>query len=593
MQLELKIKSLPNSAGVYQYFDKDGKLLYVGKAKNLSNRVKSYFRFNPEFRINNKLSSRIIKMLSETIRLEYIIVDSEDDALILENSLIKQLKPKYNILLRDDKTYPYIYINELDEFPRFELTRKVIKSKGVKYYGPFPNGGRELLNAIYEIYPLVQKSSCLKGKKACLFYQIKKCLAPCEGRVSRDEYIKIVDSAKKDIENRANLILKLKDLMLSFASNEQFEEAMKKRDMIESIKKITLSSQIDLASSANYDIFVILNGDDRGVVVRLFMRGGKIISSSYSYFRETHIYNKSSAYKQVLLEFYSSDMPSITTDILVGDDFEDIAEIESILSDKLAQKVSIKYPKIGSRAKLINIALQNAKELLKVDNRNSDTEQDIAHLLNLSRVPFRVEAFDNSHISGESIVGGMVVWNEGEWDKSSYRRYRLNSRDEYGQMREMLLRRIESGNLPDLWILDGGLANLNLAFDILKERDINLDVIAIAKEKINAKANRAKGRAKDKIYTKDNIFNLTPSDKRLQWIQRSRDESHRYAISYHRKLKRENDKKISLLSKKGIGEATIKKLINFFGTFEEIEKSSFEDIKDVTNIKIAKILKDN
>ena len=593
MPIELKIKSLPNRAGVYQYFDKNDKLLYIGKAKNLKNRVRSYFRFKPEFKINSNLSNRIVKMLSEAIRLEYIIVDSEDDALILENSLIKQLKPKYNILLRDDKTYPYIYINELDEFPRFEITRRVINSKGVKYYGPFPSGSRELLEAIYEIYPLVQNRNCLNDKKACLFYQINRCLAPCEGRVDRDEYMKIVNSAKRDIENRRDLISKLELMMLEFASNERFEEAMKKRDMIEAIKKINLSSQIDLASSVNYDIFVVLNGDDRGVVLKLFMRVGKIVSSSYSYFRETHIYNKNSAYKQVLLEFYSRDIPSISRDILVGDKFEDISEVESILSKKLSKKIYIKYPKIGNRVKLINIALENAKELLNRDNRDSDIEQNIANFLNLSRVPYRVEIFDNSHIQGEAVVGGMVVWSEGDWDKSSYRRYRLNSRDEYGQMREMLSRRVESGNLPDLWIVDGGLANLNLAYDILKERDINLDVIAIAKEKIDAKANRAKGKAKDKIYTEYDIFNLSSNDKRLQWIQKLRDEAHRYAINYHRKIKRDSDKKISLLSKKGIGEATIKKLVNFFGSFEEIKKASFEDIKDVTNIKIAKILKDN
>jgi len=269
------VQNLPSCAGVYQYFDAKGKLLYVGKAKNLKHRVKSYWRFTPAFKPNEAQSSRITKMLHEADRLEYILVETEADALILENSLIKQLKPKYNILLRDDKTYPYIYIDESQEFPRFEITRKVIKGKNVTYYGPFPTGGKALLDALYEVYPLIQRKSCLKEGKACLFYQIRKCLAPCEAKITPQEYAQIVSQAKTSITKRKKLLTVLEEKMTNLATQERYEEAGAMRDSIQAISSLTISSSIDLANELDLDIFAIRNGDEKGVIVKLFMRGGE------------------------------------------------------------------------------------------------------------------------------------------------------------------------------------------------------------------------------------------------------------------------------------------------------------------------------
>jgi len=590
------VKNLPISAGVYQYFDKKGKLLYVGKAKNLKNRVKSYWRFTPTFQPNPTQSPRIIKMLLEAHRLEYIVVQTEEDALILENTLIKQLNPKYNILLRDDKTYPYIYIDESQPFPRFEITRKVVKGKEITYYGPFPTGGRALLDALYEVYPLVQKKSCLKEGKACLFYQIKKCLAPCEEKVSVQTYAKLITEAKNSIVKRKHLTQKLEEKMLSLAMQERFEEAASMRDTIESIRHLTLSSNIDLANDLNLDIFAILNGDSRGVIVKMFMRGGKIISSSYSYFRQTHIYDENEAYKQALLAFYSIDTPHIAKQIVVAHPFDDARQVATTLSRRFDKKIDILSPQRGAKAKLTSLALQNCQELLRKTDHDTLMEQRIADLFSLSTIPYRVESFDNSHLMGVATVGGMVVWHENAWDKTSYRRYELHARDEYGQMKEMLSRRIAKFSeqpAPDLWILDGGQANLNLALELLKEAQVNLDVIAIAKEKLDAKAHRAKGAAKDMLYTTQGLFELKPNDKRLHWIQRQRDESHRYAITYHQNKKRKEDTQISLLNKKGIGKASVQKLILYFGTFEAIEKASLEELEKVTNKKIARIIKNN
>jgi len=595
------IQNLPSSSGVYQYFDEKGKLLYVGKAKNLKNRVKSYWRFSPELQANPAQSARIIKMLHEAKKLEYIVVETEEDALILENSLIKQLKPKYNILLRDDKTYPYIYIDESMPYPRFEITRKVVKGKNITYYGPFPTGGKALLDMLYEVYPLVQKKSCLKEGRSCLFYQINKCLAPCEGKVTSEAYAKIVAEAKNAIVKRKTLISTLEEKMTNLALQERYEEAGTMRDTIQTIASLTISSNIDLAKELDLDIFAIQNGDERGVIVKLFMREGKIISSSYSYFRHTHIFDENEAYKQALLEFYTIDTPNISKQILTAHTFEDLQQVAQTLSTRFEKKIEILTPKRGPKAKLVSLALQNCKELLrkKSDNdKQSDTlmEQKIADLFDLTVIPYRIETFDNSHMMGVAIVGGLVVWDEGKWDKSSYRRYRLKARDEYGQMKEMLSRRIadfKNRPAPDLWILDGGQANLNLALSLLKEENVNLNVLAIAKEKLDAKAHRAKGAAKDVIYTPNGIIELRSNDPRLHWIQRQRDEAHRYAVTYHQNAKRKEDTQVSLLNKKGIGKATVKKLINYFGTFEAIQNASLEDIEKVTNKKTSNIIKNN
>ena len=590
------IQDLPTSAGVYQYFDIQGKLLYIGKAKNLKNRVKSYWRFTPLLNPNPNQSSRIIKMLYEAQSLEYIVVQTEEDALILENSLIKQLKPKYNILLRDDKTYPYIYIDESTDYPRFEITRKVVKGKNVTYYGPFPTGGKALFDALYEIYPLVQKKSCLREGKACLFYQIKKCLAPCEKKVTPQEYADIVSQAKESIIKRKKLIAALEEKMTNLAMQERYEEAGAMRDTIAAVSSLTISSNIDLANELDLDIFAIQNGDERGVFVKLFMRKGKIISSTYTYFRHTHIFDENEAYKQALLEFYTVDTPNVSKQILTAHPFEDSQQVAQTLSSRFNKKIEILTPQRGAKAKLISLALQNCKELLRKKQSDTLMEQKIADLFELSVIPYRIETFDNSHMMGAAIVGGMIVWNEGKWDKNSYRHYELKAKDEYGQMKEMLTRRIAKFSeyaAPDLWILDGGQANLNLAKSLLKASNVNLDVIAIAKEKLDSKAHRAKGAAKDILYTLQGIIELKPNDKRLYWIQRQRDEAHRYAITYHQNKKRKEDTQISLLNKKGIGKATVKKLIDYFGTFEAIEKATYEDLVSVTNKKIASLIHEN
>ncbi len=592
--LERAVRALPDQPGVYQYFDRHDRLLYIGKAKSLTHRVKSYWRFTPEFRPNPTLGPRITKMLHEAVRLEYLLAPTEADALILENSLIKQLKPRYNILLRDDKTYPYIYIDRSEYFPRFELTRRVVKGKNIRYFGPFPTGGRALLDALYEVFPLVQKKSGLNGGKACLFHQIGKCPAPCEEKITPREYATIVDQATQAILKRSGLIQHLSERMLHLAEQERFEEAAKLRDQIEQIEGLRIHSDTDLATTDDLDVFAIETGEKRGAVVRMFLRHGRIISTSHSFFNLSELFDLSSAYKQALLDFYTEDVPMVPRTILIADPIEESEEIAATLSRRVAHPIRLLTPRRGAKKRLTEIARTNATEILRAQPSTESIEERIAALLHLATTPTRIEVFDNSHMMGEATVGAMVVWDQGKWNKSSWRRYTLDARDEYAQMREMLTRRIAKFDQippPDLWLLDGGETLRQLAVNLLREARVNLDVVALAKEKLDAKAYRAKGAARDLLYTEEGILTLQPSDKRLQWCQRLRDEAHRFAITFHQNKKRRNDTRIALLEQKGIGAATVKKLLDYFGKFDAITQASEEEIISVVGKKMASKIK--
>ncbi|WP_457562654.1 excinuclease ABC subunit UvrC [Caminibacter pacificus] len=595
-----KVRSLPDKPGIYQYFDENGKLLYIGKAKSLKKRVKSYFRFNP-FRPADNLSPRIYKMISEAKDLNYIVVENENDALILENSLIKQLKPKYNILLRDDKTYPYIYIDLDEEFPRLEITRKVVKGKNIKYFGPFSSGASAILKTVYEEIPLVQSKSCLRGKKACLYHQIGKCLAPCEGKITSKEYMKYVDKAIKLVHDKEKILEILYKKMEKYAENLQFEEAAEIRDRIKSIESAEIYSHVDLAKLEDLDIFVVEVFGNKAVVIRIFVREGKVVASSHNIINTQTIPEKSEIYTRAILEFYSTETPFTSSKILVGDDFEEREWLSKVLSEKFNKKITIITPTTNERKSLVKLAKLNAAEVVKNQKENTIL-LEIKTLFNLQNVPYKIEVFDTSHMQGEATVGAMVVWEDGKFKKSDYRHYHLEGKDEYSQMRELLTRRAQSFEKnppPELWLIDGGAAQLKIAKEVIDSTGANVDILAISKEKIDAKAHRAKGAAKDKIYfpwkmeegeLKIEKIDLSEKDKRLQFLQMLRDEAHRFAIEFHRKTKRKKDTQIDLLKIKGIGKAKMTKLLNYFGTFENIKKASFNELKSVLNEKDAKAI---
>lgn len=587
-----KIRSLPHQAGIYQYLDEKGRILYIGKAKNLSKRVKSYFNMTPTLAPKTTLSLRIQKMLSETVGLHYIIVENEHDALILENSLIKQLKPKYNILLRDDKTYPYLYIDMEESYPRFELTRKIVRGKGIRYFGPFSVGARDILDSLYELLKLVQKKGCLKGKKACLFYQMEQCLAPCEFPISRETYLPMVMQGIEWIQNKRRLIKQLEEKMEFYSDSLRFEEALILRDRIERITKSELTSQIDLASAENYDVFAIAVNETRACILRLFIREGKVASSTHDFLPITLSFSLDEAYERTLMGFYGNEKPPIIAPILTAHPFESSDWVCEHLSELFGKKAKLETPQRGSKKDLIDLALTNGNELLRTPQpSNESLLHSLQELFTLDTLPARIEVFDNSHFGGTAPVGAMIVYDNGRFDKKGYRTFHLHTHDEYGQMDEMLRRRIDGftdNPPPDLWVLDGGETLRSLAVDLLHSHGIHLDVIAISKEKIDGISHRAKGSARDILHSDRDTLRLDSTDKRLQFIQMLRDEAHRSAITFHKKSKLKLDQHSKLLSIHGISPAKIHKLIEYFGTFEAIEKSDFETLSDLIGAKDAK-----
>ena len=416
MNLLEKLKQLPNDAGVYQYFDKDGHLLYIGKAKVLKNRVKSYFKFTPKLLPADKLGPRIYKMISEVVSCEWIVVPNEHDALILENSLIKQLKPKYNILLRDDKTYPYIVIDYNQDFPRLEITRRILKEKNVKYFGPYSTGAKDMLDSIYEIVPLVQKKSCVSGKKACLFHQIQKCLAPCENKISKEDYAKIVETALEYIYNKSKLITKLNERMSQYANDFRFEEAMTLRDRIKTIEKSQIKSGIDLATNEDIDIFAITASNKKAVVVRMFLRDGKLASSSHDFlkvnnFDENFDFDYNEAYKRAIINYYDNEIPLLPKEILTGIELEDVEELEDFLQTRFSKKIKVLNPKKDKKKDIVQIALNNCDELLRIDSSRNQTTiyEELKDLFGLQTLPYLIESYDNSHMMGQA-TGNIKVF---------------------------------------------------------------------------------------------------------------------------------------------------------------------------------------
>ena len=598
------LSNLPTTFGIYQYLDPQGKILYIGKAKNLKKRIKSYFSLQDGVLIpSSKTSQRIQIMLSQASDIRTIIVSSEQDALLLENSLIKQLKPKYNILLRDDKTYPYICIDLGADFPRFEMTRKLTPDKSAKldstqstkgqnlrYFGPYPSGCKDILDSLYNLLPLVQKKSCLRAKKACLFHQIGKCPAPCEGKITKEAYHTTITQALTLLQNKSKLLESLTTKMQDLAQKLLFEEANLYKTRIAKITPLTNFSSIAYHKPHDFDILSIAQerrgGHYESVLLKLFMRGGRIIASDFETLKNDFEIDKPAIYRQFILNHYKDKLPLAPEAILLdcaldspqAPDTTD--ELESFIALHQDKKIPIQTPQKGLKATLIKTALTNAQEILRQQNSQSTTLTELKTLLNLSQTPFRIEIFDTSHHSFSFNVGAMVVYENDAFLKDAYRHYNLTTLDEYSQMQELLTRRIQSFEKsppPNLWLIDGGRAQLNLAKKLLESAGIELDVIALAKEKLDHKAHRAKGSAKDTIYTLESTLALKPQDTRLQLLQKLRDEAHRYAISFHRRQKTKGLFK----AKTPYTPAQLKKLLDFYGDFETLQNAPTHEITKI------------
>ena len=582
-----KLKHLPDSPGVYVMLDSAGQVIYVGKAKNLKNRVRQYFQ-------NSVKTDKVMAMVSHAKDFYYIIAPTEIDALSLENNLIKKHKPRYNILLKDDKTYPYLKIDLKENFPTFTITRK-IKKDGAKYFGPFMGGVSvrdvlEIINLAFGVRPCTKKLGA-KPIKECLNYHIKKCSAPCTGCVSRDEYMAKVNSAMDflsgDMTFTENL---LKEKMLMTSEKEEFELALKFRDKLFSLEKIKQKRITSLNKFLNADIIAYRTNGIYSAVSLLVVRSGRMLGAknfSFSCYGQTD----GDFLREFALRYYKNGV-EIPDEIISAVEISDSEVLGEYFKQTFNRSVSILAVRQGIRKQLVDMAEVNATEPLqtatnKIAHKNDMTInacQSLMQKLNLSRYPKRMECYDISNISGVDKVGSMVVFIDGEKDLGSYRRFKIKTvegADDYKSHQEMMRRRLERLKTdsekfpkPDLIIIDGGKGQLSSVKQVFDEFGVNdIDLIALAERE-------------EEIFVLDKSqpVILQKNDYCLQMLQRIRDEAHRFAINYHRSLRGKRALSSVLDKIKGLGKVKSQALIMAFKDLSGIISASKEELMSVNGI---------
>ena len=611
---EEELKKLPKEPGVYIMRDKNDAILYVGKAINLRNRVRSYFREN----IGR--GPAIDQMVSLIARFEYIVTDSELEALVLENNLIKEHSPKYNTLLKDDKTYPYIKVTMGEDYPRILFSRTMKKDKS-KYFGPYSSAAAvkdtiELLNKLYQLRTCNRNLPRDIGiERPCLNYHIKQCLAPCQGYVSKEEYRQQVAGALEFLNGNYNMILKdLEEKMKAAAEQLEFEEAAKYRDLYNSVKLVSQKQKITDSVGEDKDIIALYQDEAEAVVQVFFVRDGKLIGREHYYMTHVSENNKPGILEDFIKQFYAGT-PFIPRELMLQYEIDDAALIEKWLSERKGSRVYIKVPKIGSKEKLVELAAQNAKLVLNQDREKLKREEgrtigavkEIATLLGLPGIN-RMEAFDISNINGFENVGSMVVFEKGKPKRSDYRKFKIKSvsgPDDYACMREVLTRRFQHGmeeskelaekdleqeygsftKFPDLLLMDGGRGQVNIALSVLEELRINIPVCGMVKDDNH----RTRG-----LYFNNVELPIDTHSEGFKLITRIQDEAHRFAIEYHRSLRSKTQVKSVLDDIPGVGPARRKALMRHFKSLEEIKNATVEQLMELPemNARIAQEIYD-
>ena len=599
---EEELKKLPKEPGVYIMRDDKDVILYVGKAVNLHNRVRSYFREN----IGR--GPAIDKMVSLIARFEYIVTDSELEALVLENNLIKEYSPKYNTLLKDDKTYPYIKVTVGEDYPRIMLSRNMKKDKS-RYFGPYTNAAAvkdtiELLNKLYQLRTCNRNLPRDIGMdRPCLNYHIKQCQAPCRGYVSREEYRKKIDGALEFLSGNYNMILKELDTKMKAAAEVlDFEAAAGYRDLYNSVKQVSQKQKITDSVGEDKDIIALYQDENEAVVQVFFVRDGKLIGREHYYM--TNVSEKKETLQEFVKQFYAGT-PFIPRELMIQYEIEEGELIEKWLSDRKGARVYLKVPKIGSKEKLVELAAQNARHVLEQDRERLKREQgrtigavkEIADILGLEHIE-RMEAFDISNINGFENVGSMIVFEKGKPKPSDYRKFRIRTvsgPDDYACMREVLTRRFTHGmeeqeelkkkdmnqefgsftKFPDLLMMDGGRGQVNIALAVLEELHINIPVCGMVKD--------------DNHHTRGLYFNnvelpINTRSEGFKLITRVQDEAHRFAIEYHRSLRSKSQVKSVLDDIPGVGPARRKALMRHFKSLEEVKQASVEELQQLPEL---------
>ncbi len=600
-----ELKKLPNKPGVYIMHDADDTILYVGKAKNLHNRVRSYFK--------EKIGRgpQIDKMVSLIVRFEYIVTDSELEALVLENNLIKEYSPKYNTLLKDDKTYPYIKVTLGEEYPRVLMVRQMKKDKA-KYFGPFTNGGvRESIDLINKLYQLRTCSRKLPkdcGKeRPCLNFHIGQCCAPCQGMISQEEYGKKIENVIDFLNGKQqNVIKELKEKMQQASENMDFEEAIRCRDLLESIKKVSETQKMSDNVGEDKDIIALaIDGSDTVVQV-FFLRNGKLIGREHFYMTQIETPAAGAILTSFVKQFYAGT-PFIPREIMLQDTIEDMELVEKWLSNRKGARVHLTVPQKGQKERLVELAAKNAQLVLSQDRERIKREEgrtigavkEIEALLGISPL-VRMEAFDISNTSGFANVGSMVVYEKGKPKRSDYRKFRMKTvagPDDYACMQEVLTRRFRHGlderdkmqseedsigedfgsftKFPDLLLMDGGRGQVNIALQVLAELEIQIPVCGMVKDDNH----RTRG-----LYFNNQELPIDTHSEGFKLITRIQDEAHRFAITYHRSLRSKAQVHSVLDEIPGVGPNRRKALMKYFRSIEELRAADTEQIAQVPGI---------
>lgn len=598
-QIEEELKKLPGQPGVYIMHDAKDAIIYVGKAISLKNRVRQYFQSSRD------KTAKIRQMVSKIARFEYIVTDSELEALVLECNLIKEHRPRYNTMLKDDKTYPYIKVTASEEYPRILFSRQMKKDKN-KYFGPFTSAGAvkdtiELIRKIYRIRACSRKLPQDMGKdRPCLYYHIHQCDAPCQGYISQADYQESVKRAVGFLNGQYEPVMKyLEEKMRTASETMEFEKAIEYRDLLDSVKKVAQKQKITSQSMEDRDIIAMAKDERDAVVQVFFVRDGKLIGREHFHMNLTGSESKAEILNSFVKQFYAGT-PFVPHEIWVQEELEDAEVIASFLTARRGQKVRFVVPKIGEKERLVELAEKNAKMVLSQDKEKIKREElrtigamnQIGSWIGLSGIK-RVEAYDISNISGFESVGSMIVYENGRPKRNDYRKFRIRTvqgPNDYASMREVLLRRFshgleetkkleaEGGDLamgsftrfPDLLMMDGGRGQVNIALEVLRELQLEIPVCGMVKDDNH----RTRG-----LYYQNVEIPIDRHSEGFQLITRIQDEAHRFAIEYHRSLRGKEQVRSVLDDIKGIGPARRKSLMRTFKTIEAVREASVEELE--------------
>ena len=590
--IEEELKKLPGKPGVYIMHDEKDNIIYVGKAISLKNRVRQYFQSS-----RNK-GVKIEQMVTHIRRFEYIVTDSELEALVLECNLIKEHRPKYNTMLMDDKAYPFIKVTVNEAYPRVMLARRMQKDKA-KYFGPYTSAQavRDTLDLLHRLYHVRSCNRSLPrdtGKeRPCLNYHIKQCDAPCQGYISQEEYGKAITEVIRFLNGNYESILKdLQEKMEEASENLEFEKAIEYRELINSVKKVSQKQKITDSSGEDRDILAAATEEEDAVVQVFFIRGGRLIGREHFYLRITKGESESSILDSFIKQYYAGT-PFVPGELMLPQEIEEKALLEEWLSVKRGQKVTIRVPKKGTKEKLVELAANNARLVLSKDKERLKREEgrtigavkEIAGLLGLDGIS-RMEAYDISNTNGFESVGSMIVYERGKPKRNDYRKFKIKGiqgADDYGSMREVLTRRfrhglkerqenIELGKFtvfPDLILMDGGKGQVNVALEVLDELHLDIPVCGMVKDDYH----RTRG-----LYYHNEEIPIDKSSEGFRLITRIQDEAHRFAIEYHRQLRGKGQVHSILDDIDGIGPARRKALIRHFMSLDAIRAATKEEL---------------